>query len=112
MHPGQPLAIALRGAEAPKPKPLRLLAARNTPARMTPARQRVLDAAAGPLPPADLAARRKVSRRRPQGPARRGRCWPRRFHLEPIDYPEPDLTLPHPPLNPSQRPPPRRSNRT
>ena len=41
--PGQPLAIALRGARAPKPRPIRLLETTGlTPARMTPARGRVM----------------------------------------------------------------------
>ncbi len=45
--PGQPLAIAIRGARAPKAKPQKLLEATGvTPARATPARQKVLEAAA------------------------------------------------------------------
>ncbi|HEX4095318.1 MAG TPA: primosomal protein N' [Caulobacteraceae bacterium] len=61
--PGQPLAIALRGARAPKPKPEKVLRATgHAPARMTPAREKVLAAAAsGPLPPAALAAAAGVS---------------------------------------------------
>ena len=53
--PGQPLAIALRGARAPKPKPVRIVELTGAqPARLTPARLRVLEAAAGPAmsPPA------------------------------------------------------------
>jgi primosomal protein N' (replication factor Y) len=61
--PGQPLAIALRGARAPRPRPQRL--ARLTgaaPARATPARARVLAAAqGGTLAPADLARAAGVS---------------------------------------------------
>ena len=55
--PGQPLAIALRGARAPKPKPVRVLEPTGTaPSRPTPARARVLEAAAGrALNAADLA---------------------------------------------------------
>src|SRR3954470_19022811 len=55
--PGAPLAIALRGARAPKPRPVRVVEATGAePARATPARTRVLEAAkAGALPPADLA---------------------------------------------------------
>ena len=55
--PGQPLAIALRGARAPKPKPVRVLEPTGTaPSRPTPARARVLEAAAGrALSAADLA---------------------------------------------------------
>ncbi|MFN9926364.1 MAG: primosomal protein N' [Phenylobacterium sp.] len=42
--PGAPLAIALRGARAPKPRPVRILRATGVaPARATPARARVLE---------------------------------------------------------------------
>jgi primosomal protein N' (replication factor Y) len=61
--PGQPLAIALRGARAPKPRPIKL--ARPTgrpPARGTAARTRVLEAAAtAALSPAALARAAGVS---------------------------------------------------
>jgi primosomal protein N' (replication factor Y) len=54
--PGQPLAIALRGARAPKPRPQRVVRATGTqPARPTPARAKVLAAATRAMPPADLA---------------------------------------------------------
>ncbi|MGZ3402698.1 MAG: primosomal protein N' [Phenylobacterium sp.] len=55
--PGQPLAIALRGARAPKPRPVRVVALTGTqPARPTPARAKVLEAAAAQaLSPSDLA---------------------------------------------------------
>jgi primosomal protein N' (replication factor Y) len=60
--PGQPLAIALRGLRAPKPKPeRRLMASGDPPLRMTPARLRVLDLAARPVRPADLARSAGVS---------------------------------------------------
>jgi primosomal protein N' (replication factor Y) len=61
--PGQPLAMALRGLRAPKPRPVKLLRATGTlPARATPARQRVLDAAAaGAMPGLELATRAGVS---------------------------------------------------
>jgi primosomal protein N' (replication factor Y) len=60
--PGQALAIALRGARAPKPRPEKLLAATGVqPARATPARARVLAAAAEPLGAAALAAAAGVS---------------------------------------------------
>jgi primosomal protein N' (replication factor Y) len=61
--PGQPLAMALRGLRAPRPKPLKLLRATGTlPARATPARQKVLDAAAeGAMPGPDLAVKAGVS---------------------------------------------------
>lgn len=61
--PGQPLAIALRGARAPKPRPQRLVRPTGAqPARATPARAKVLEAAAaGDLSPADLARGAGVS---------------------------------------------------
>jgi len=61
--PGQPLAIALRGARAPKAKPLRVVEATGLrPARATPARTKVLEAAAaGPLGGAELARAAGVS---------------------------------------------------
>src|SRR6185437_4068736 len=61
--PGQPLAIALRGARAPKARPLRVVEATGlTPARATPARTKVLEAAAaGPLGGAELARAAGVS---------------------------------------------------
>jgi primosomal protein N' (replication factor Y) len=62
-QPGQALAIVLRGLRAPKPKPeRRLRAAGPPPSRLTPARQRVLEAARQePLAPAELAKRAGVS---------------------------------------------------
>lgn len=60
--PGQPLAIALRGARAPKPKPVRVVEPTGAaPARPTPARDRVLAAATTPMPAADLARAAGVS---------------------------------------------------
>jgi len=60
--PGQPLAIALRGARAPKPRPERVVEATGlAPARLTPARARVLEAAGTASAPAELARRAGVS---------------------------------------------------
>ena len=61
--PGQPLAIALRGARAPKPRPTRVLEPTGVePAKLTPARSKVLEAArARSLVPADLARAAGVS---------------------------------------------------
>jgi primosomal protein N' (replication factor Y) len=61
--PGQPLAIALRGARAPKPKPQKVVTVTGVqPMRPTPAREKVLAAAAEqPLAPADLARAAGVS---------------------------------------------------
>ena len=61
--PGQPLAIALRGARAPKARAVRVVEATGaTPARLTPARTKVLEAAAaGIMNAADLARAAGVS---------------------------------------------------
>jgi primosomal protein N' (replication factor Y) len=61
--PGQPLAIALRGARAPKPRLQRLVQPTGAaPARLTPARSRVLEAAKDQaLPAAELARAAGVS---------------------------------------------------
>ncbi|WP_293681840.1 primosomal protein N' [uncultured Phenylobacterium sp.] len=62
--PGQPLAIALRGARAPRPRPVRVVRLTGVePARPTPARLRVVDAAAAaaPMGPTDLAHAAGVS---------------------------------------------------
>lgn len=60
--PGQPLAIALRGARAPKPRPTRVVVVTGAqPARPTAARTKVLEAASAPMPAADLARAAGVS---------------------------------------------------
>ena len=60
--PGQPLAIALRGARAPKPRPTRVVATTGVqPVRPTAARTKVLEAATAPMPAADLARASGVS---------------------------------------------------
>ena len=60
--PGEALAMALRGLRHPRPKPIRcVVASGQPPERMTPARRLVLDAAAAPLPAAELARRAGVS---------------------------------------------------
>jgi primosomal protein N' (replication factor Y) len=61
--PGQALAIALRGLGGPRPRPQRrLILTGAMPARMTPARERVLAAAQdAPLGASDLARRAGVS---------------------------------------------------
>jgi primosomal protein N' (replication factor Y) len=62
-NPGQVLAIALRGARAPRPKPTRMLRPTGAqPARVTPARLRVLEAAMQqPATAAELARAAGVS---------------------------------------------------
>ncbi len=60
--PGQALAIALRGARAPRPRPEKSLALTGIqPARVTPARARVLEAAASGGSPSEVARRAGVS---------------------------------------------------
>jgi primosomal protein N' (replication factor Y) len=60
--PGQALAIALRGARAPRPRPERQVVATGAaPTRMTPARARVLAAADVARPGAELARAAGVS---------------------------------------------------
>src|SRR6185503_12693097 len=60
--PGAPLAITLRGARAPKPRPeRRVVATGRAPARMTSAREKVLAEAGEPLIGAELARRAGVS---------------------------------------------------
>lgn len=60
--PGRPLAMALRGLAARRPAPLRrLMASGAAPARMTPARGRVLAAASDPISAADLVRTAEVS---------------------------------------------------
>jgi primosomal protein N' (replication factor Y) len=60
--PGQPLAISLRGARAPKARPERVVVATGLGlARLTPARTRVLKAATEPMPGAKLAEAAGVS---------------------------------------------------
>ena len=54
--PGAPLAIALRGARAPKPRPVRIAELTGVqPARSTPARAKVMQTAATAMSPPDLA---------------------------------------------------------
>jgi primosomal protein N' (replication factor Y) len=101
--PGQPLAIALRGLSAPPPKPERRLVASGTPPqRMTPARQRVLAEAAEPVAAAALARAAGVTPGVVKGLVDAGaleEVWIDPSH----DWPQPDLTLPRPPLNISQQ---------
>jgi len=60
--PGQPLAIALRGARAPKARPVRVVVATGAQtAKPTAARAKVLDAATAPMSAADLARAAGVS---------------------------------------------------
>ncbi|MBV9510239.1 MAG: primosomal protein N', partial [Caulobacteraceae bacterium] len=100
--PGLPLAIALRGARAPKARPERLIAATGAaPSRPTPARARVLAAADRPMSAAELAETAGVSAGVIKGLIEDGVLEVRL--AEPEDaFPEPDLSRPAPALNPSQ----------
>jgi primosomal protein N' (replication factor Y) len=101
--PGAPLAIALRGARAPRPKPDKILfATGKVPARPTPARDRVLEAArGGPMSPAALISAAAVSSGVIKGLIDEG-CLELRLVLPEASFPEPDPSLPPLPLNPSQ----------
>ncbi|WP_337187434.1 primosomal protein N' [Phenylobacterium sp.] len=100
--PGQPLAIALRGARAQKARPQRVVAATGrAPARATPARGRVLDAAAQPMPAADLARAAGVSAGVVKGLVDEGVLEVREVDpRKPFD--PPDASRRGAPLNPSQ----------
>lgn len=101
--PGQPLAIALRGARAPKARPEKqVIATGAAPARLTPARERVLAALAGfSGAPADLARQAEVSAGVVKGLIDEG-VLAVRLAPAPVAFPAPDLSRPRSPLNPSQ----------
>ena len=102
--PGQPLAIALRGARAPKPKPVRVVEATGVaPARPTPARTRVLEAiaAGASLSPPDLARAAGVSSGVVKGLIDEGVLSIRSVEVA-ASFPPPDPSLPGSQLNPSQ----------
>ncbi len=101
--PGAPLSIALRGARAPKPRPERkLIATGQSPGRVTPARARVLEAAAGEaITPAVLAAKAQVSSGVIKGLIDEG-CIEERFETPEAAFADPDCERPAAPLNPSQ----------
>jgi len=100
--PGWPLAMTLRGANAPKARPERLVAATGAePARATAARTRVLEAATEPMAASVLARLAGVSTGVVKGLVDDGALEIRL--IEPDNsFPVPDPTLPGPPLNPSQ----------
>jgi len=101
--PGQPLAIALRGARAPKPRPEKMLRATGLkPARMTPARERALAAAEpGPLAPAALASAAGVSSGVIKGLVDEGALQVE-LRVPEASFPPPDPDRPGRQLNPSQ----------
>ena len=101
--PGCALAIALRGSRAPRPRPERRLEATGrAPTRPTPARLRVLEAAAaGPKPAQWLAAEAEVGSGVLKGLVDDGAL---RWIETPPDlgFPEPDPSRPGAALNASQ----------
>ncbi|HTI67617.1 MAG TPA: primosomal protein N' [Caulobacteraceae bacterium] len=102
--PGEALAMALRGLRAPLPNPERLVAATGqAPAKPTPARARVLEAAlAGPQKAAALALTAGVSAGVVKGLIEDGAlAWVER--AADAGFAEPDLTLPGATLNASQK---------
>jgi primosomal protein N' (replication factor Y) len=100
--PGQPLAIALRGARAPRARPEKLVAATGlVPGRMTPARARVLAGASEPMPAAALAAAADVSVGVVRGLIEAGALEVRLVEPE-MAFADPDPGLPGAELNPSQ----------
>ena len=101
--PGQPLAIALRGARAPKPRPERVVRATGRrPARMTPAREKALAAAdAGAMPPRELAAAAGVSAAVIKGLVEEG-ALEVELRQRTAEFPPPDPSRPGPGLNDSQ----------
>ena len=100
--PGQPLAISLRGARAPRARPERLIATTGTSvARMTPARERVLAAAAEPMTAGALAMAAGVSGGGIRALVELGALEIRL--VEPLsDFAGPDPDRPGRPLNASQ----------
>lgn len=100
--PGQPLAIATRGARAPKAKPEKVLELTGAaPGRMTPARAKVLEAAVTSMAPADLARAAGVSSGVVKGLVDEGALALRLIKAE-SRFDPPDLERPGHELSPSQ----------
>jgi primosomal protein N' (replication factor Y) len=101
--PGWPLAMATRGLRAPKPRPQKVVVATGTqPARMTPARQKVLEVAGRlELTPPALAAEAGVSSGVVKGLVDEGVLAVRLIEPE-SGFAEPDLSLKGRKLNASQ----------
>jgi primosomal protein N' (replication factor Y) len=102
--PGWPLAMATRGLRAPKARPQKVVVATGTqPARVTPARQKVLDVAARmELTPPTLAAEAGVSSGVVKALIDEGVLAVRLIEPE-SGFAEPDLTLKGRKLNASQK---------
>src|SRR4051812_28430006 len=101
--PGQPLAIALRGARAPKPRPDKIVVATGVqPKRMTPAREKVLAVVAeASMAPGQLALEAGVSSGVVKALVDEGVLDVELRETAP-EFEEPDLTLKGKPLNDSQ----------
>jgi primosomal protein N' (replication factor Y) len=101
--PAWPLAMALRGLRAPQAKPQKTIVATGMlPGRVTPARTKTLEAVErGAFSPAALAAEAGVSSGVIKGLVDEGVLAIELVEVV-ADFPEPDLTLPPPTLNPSQ----------
>lgn len=100
--PGWPLAMALRGLRAPRPRPIRLLVATGRPpARMTPAREKVLAAATRPMTAPELAAEAGVTGGVVKGLVEEG-CLEARLELPQTRFEDIDAARPGPTLNASQ----------
>jgi primosomal protein N' (replication factor Y) len=101
--PGWPLAMATRGLRAPRARPQKVVVATGAqPARMTPARQKVLEAAGRmELAPAALAAEAGVSSGVVKALVDEGVLAIRLIEPE-SGFPEPDLSLKGRKLNASQ----------
>ena len=100
--PGEALALALRGLRAPPPAPERLLRPTGRlPVRLTPARQRVLDAIGEPQRASALAAAAGVSAGVLKAMVDEGVLEVVEVSAPPT-FPEPDVTAPSAALNASQ----------
>ncbi|HYD45879.1 MAG TPA: DEAD/DEAH box helicase, partial [Phenylobacterium sp.] len=100
--PGGPLAIALRGARAPKPRAVkRVQPTGRPPSRLTPARERVMQAAAAGHSPADLARAAGVSSGVVKGLIDDG-ALALVAEAPEASFDAPDLARPGPALNDSQ----------
>ena len=101
--PGQPLAMTMRGARGPKPRPERVVVATGVaPGRATPARTRVIAAASEQaLSPPALAAAAGVSSGVVKGLLDEG-VLAIEFRETPAAFDDPDPSRPGQPLNESQ----------
>lgn len=101
--PGLPLAMALRGARAPKARPQKVtIPTGQPPSRLTPARSRVMTTVAeNRAPPAEIARLAEVSSGVVKGLIDDGALEVLEVEAD-IAFPEPDLSRRGAELNPSQ----------